>query len=109
MKYIFTQKDLNLRKRRWLELIKDYGLTIQYQYSKVNVAANALSRKSFRLSCIHLTSNESLIWDIKKLQLEVISPINQDLSILTQMVIQPSLQEKKIEILEIRSKIFEVD
>jgi hypothetical protein len=30
LKYIFTQKELNLRQRRWLELIKDYDLDIQY-------------------------------------------------------------------------------
>ena len=30
LKYIFTQRDLNLRQRRWLELIKDYDLDIQY-------------------------------------------------------------------------------
>jgi hypothetical protein len=30
LKYIFTQKELNLRQRRWVELIKDYDLEIQY-------------------------------------------------------------------------------
>jgi len=44
LKYIFTQKELNLRQRRWLELIKDYDLTIQYHPGKVNVVADALSR-----------------------------------------------------------------
>jgi hypothetical protein len=42
-KYIFTQKELNLRQRRWLELIKDYDLTIQYHSKKANVVADALS------------------------------------------------------------------
>jgi hypothetical protein len=45
LKYIFTQKDLNMRQRRWLELIKDYDLTIQYTSGKANVVADALSRK----------------------------------------------------------------
>jgi hypothetical protein len=45
LKYIFTQKDLNLRQRRWLELIKDYDLNIQYTPSKGNAVADALSRK----------------------------------------------------------------
>jgi hypothetical protein len=45
LKYIFTQKELNLRQRRWLELIKDYDLDIQYHPGKVNVVADALSRK----------------------------------------------------------------
>jgi hypothetical protein len=45
LKYIFTQKDLNLRQRRWLELIKDYDLNIQYTPGKGNAVADALSRK----------------------------------------------------------------
>ena len=46
LRYIFTQKDLNLRQRRWLELIKDYDINIQYTPGKANVVAVALSRKS---------------------------------------------------------------
>jgi hypothetical protein len=46
LKYIFTQRDLNLRQRRWLELIKDYDLDIQYHPGKANVVADALSWKS---------------------------------------------------------------
>jgi hypothetical protein len=45
LKYIFTQKELNLRQRRWLELIKDYDLDIQYHPGKANVVADALSCK----------------------------------------------------------------
>jgi ribonuclease HI len=45
LKYIFTQKDLNLRQRRWLELIKDYDLEIHYHPGKANLVADALSRK----------------------------------------------------------------
>jgi hypothetical protein len=38
--------DLNLRKRRWLELIKDYDLGINYHPEKANVVADALSQRS---------------------------------------------------------------
>ena len=47
LKYIFTQTDLNMRQHRWLELIKDYDLEVHYHPRKVNVVANALSRKSY--------------------------------------------------------------
>jgi hypothetical protein len=46
LKYIFTQSNLNLRQRRWLELIKDYDLGINYHPRKANVGADALSRRS---------------------------------------------------------------
>ena len=46
LKYIFTQPKLNMRQRRWLELIKDYNLEVHYHPGKANVVAEALSRKS---------------------------------------------------------------
>jgi hypothetical protein len=47
LKYIFTQNDLNLRQHRWLELIKDYDLGINYHPGKANVVADALSCKKY--------------------------------------------------------------
>jgi hypothetical protein len=46
LKYIFTQPDLNLRQQRWLELIKDYDLGINYHPDKANVVADTLSKRS---------------------------------------------------------------
>jgi hypothetical protein len=47
LKYIFTQIDLNLRQRRWLELIKDYDVGINYHPAKANVMVDALSHKKY--------------------------------------------------------------
>ncbi len=45
LKYLFTQKELNLRQSGWLELLKDYDLSIQYHLGKANVVADTLSRR----------------------------------------------------------------
>jgi hypothetical protein len=46
LKYIFTQANLNLSQRRWLELINDYDLGINYHPGKANVVTDALSHMS---------------------------------------------------------------
>ena len=52
LQYVFTQKDLNLRQRRWMELRKDYDITILYHPGKANVVADALSRKAESMSSL---------------------------------------------------------
>jgi peptide methionine sulfoxide reductase MsrA len=45
LKYFFTQRDLNMRQRRWLEVLKDYDSKMFYHPAKANAVADALSRK----------------------------------------------------------------
>ncbi|GJV02953.1 putative reverse transcriptase domain-containing protein [Tanacetum coccineum] len=45
LQHIFSQKELNMRQRRWIELFSDYDCEIRYHLSKANVVADALSRK----------------------------------------------------------------
>ena len=48
LKYLPSQRELNLRQRRWMELIKDYDCMIDYHPGKANVVADALSKKSMQ-------------------------------------------------------------
>ena len=59
LKYIFTQSELNMRQRRWLELIKDYNLEIDYHPGKANVVADALSQKSYQVEEAPLSLNHA--------------------------------------------------
>ena len=60
LKYIFTQRDLNMRQRRWMEYLEDYDFTLHYHPGKANVVADALSRKSRRV----LASAASREWQM---------------------------------------------
>ncbi|KAA3483601.1 DNA/RNA polymerases superfamily protein [Gossypium australe] len=76
LKYLMTHKDLNLRQRRWLELLKDYELVTDYHLGKANVVAEALSRKSlFALRALNAQldlSYDSLVCDAQKIDNEII-------------------------------------
>jgi hypothetical protein len=73
LKYIFTQKDLNLRQRRWLELIKDYDLEIHYHPGKANLVADALSRREHVHSAFVVQLPDELAKDFERLNLGIVT------------------------------------
>jgi hypothetical protein len=89
LKYIFTQADLNMRQRRWLELIKDYDLEVHYHLGKANVVADALSRKA-QCNCMNMDARVTTLCDeLCKLNLEVVSS-----GALSYISVEPTLQEQ---------------
>jgi hypothetical protein len=73
LKYIFTQNDLNLRQRHWLELIKDYDLRINYHPGKASVVADALSRKKYCNATFAWKMQPELRREIEYLNLGMVS------------------------------------
>ena len=72
LKYLPSQRELNLRQRRWMELVKDYDCVIDYHPGKANVVEDALSRKS----------------------VQTLRALNAHLSLLSDVVILPKLITK---------------
>ena len=49
LKYLFDQKEINMRQRRWMELLKDYDFELKYPQGKANFIIDALSKKSMHM------------------------------------------------------------
>jgi hypothetical protein len=72
LKYFFTQKELNMRQRRWLELFKNYDCEINYHPGKANIVTDALSRKStVELAALGI-SQPQLIKEFARKRLEAV-------------------------------------
>ncbi|GAU35775.1 hypothetical protein TSUD_61360 [Trifolium subterraneum] len=68
LKYLFDQKELNMRQRRWLEFLKDYDFELSNHPGKANVVADALSRKSLHMSSL-MAKELELIEEFRDLSL----------------------------------------
>ena len=89
LKFIFTQPDLNLHQRRWLELVKDYDLGINYHPGKANVVADALSRKPVSLNAILKSLPLKLQEEITQLNLVIV-----DAGLANTLEVTPTLEEE---------------
>ena len=81
LKYLPSQRELNLRQRRWMELIKDYDCVIDYHPGKANVVVDALSRKTVQ-TLRALNSNLSL---------------SDDGTVVAELVVRPKLLNRVLE------------
>ncbi|WVZ76186.1 hypothetical protein U9M48_024178 [Paspalum notatum var. saurae] len=92
LKYIFTQPELNMRQRRWLELIKDYDLEIHYHPGKANVVADALSRRA-HCNVIEVQPTARVIcWEMDEIEMPV-----EFLVELYNISIEPTLRDLIVE------------
>ncbi|GJS25231.1 putative reverse transcriptase domain-containing protein [Tanacetum coccineum] len=80
LQYILNQKELNLRQRRWIELLSDYDCEIRYHLGKPNVVADALSRKErnrpLRVQALMMTVHNDLPKQILEAQKEALKKKN---------------------------------
>ena len=67
LQYVFTQRELNLRQRRWLELLKNYDMSVLYQLDKANMVADALSCLSIRSVSYVEEAKRNLVKDVRRL------------------------------------------
>nr|GFC76951.1 putative reverse transcriptase domain-containing protein [Tanacetum cinerariifolium] len=74
LQYIFNQKKLNMRQRRWIDLLSDYECEIKYHLGKANVMADALNRKERlkprRVRAMSMTIQSGLKAKILEAQME---------------------------------------
>jgi hypothetical protein len=93
LKYFFTQKELNMRQRRWLELLKDYDCTINYHPGKANVVADALSRKNVAGSVSAMfTMKKELLLDLERVGVEMM--VGEIQSYMSGLTLEPTLIEQ---------------
>ncbi|KAL0560424.1 hypothetical protein IC582_000829 [Cucumis melo] len=94
LKYFFTQKELNMRQRRWLELVKDYDCKILYHPGKANVVADALSRKVSHSAAL-ITRQAPLHRDLERAEIAV--SVGAVTTQLAQLTVQPTLRQRIID------------
>ncbi|WVZ80100.1 hypothetical protein U9M48_027604, partial [Paspalum notatum var. saurae] len=88
LKYIFTQPELNMRQRRWLELIKDYDLEIHYHPGKANVVADALSRRAHCNVIEARPTARVICWEMDEIEMST-----EQLVELYSLIIEPTIKD----------------
>ncbi|WVZ50109.1 hypothetical protein U9M48_001396 [Paspalum notatum var. saurae] len=88
LKYIFTQPELNMRQRWWLELIKDYDLEIHYHPGKTNVVADALSRRAHCNVIEARPTARVICWEMDEIEMPT-----EQLVELYSLIIEPTIKD----------------
>jgi hypothetical protein len=109
LKYIFTQANMNLRQRRWLDLIKDYDLGINYHPAKANVVVDTLRYRSHVSQLVADSMPFKLCEEFNKLNLRIVANTEvMEMEVgsgLLQEILKGQVEEEKIQ--EIKRNIKE--
>jgi hypothetical protein len=106
LKYLMSQKELNMQQRRWVELIKDYDCIIDYHPGKANVVADALSRKGKTvMNDMELKEQESIV-ELKKMGLQL--SVGPKGSLLAQLKIWSVFRDKVLVAQQADGKVKEI-
>jgi hypothetical protein len=110
LRYLMTQKELNMRQRRWVELIKDYDCVIDYHPGRANVVADALSRKVKTVDAQWEDWDEKELLELRKIDAQV--EAGPDESLVAQLRVRSTLrdrvleaQQEDLEVCKIREKV----
>ena len=95
LKYFFTQKELNMKQCRWLELVKDYNIDIQYHLEKANVVAEALSRKKVHSSAL-ITRELRVRANFERANIVVVT--EEVIAQIARLTMRPTLRQRIIDI-----------
>ncbi|XP_068319687.1 uncharacterized protein [Pyrus communis] len=96
LQYLFMQKDLNLRQRRWMKLLSDYDCTIDYHPGRANVVADALNRKSQgRINALY-ASHIPLLADSRSNGVRLKAE-DRDVALLANFQVRPILVDRVLE------------
>ncbi|XP_061978676.1 uncharacterized protein LOC133699456 [Populus nigra] len=101
-----SQKELNIRQQRWVELIKDYDCIIDYHPGKVSVVVDALSRKDKAIKDGPATWNEETMIGLKRLG--AVLSINSEGSLMAQLRVKSGYREQILEAQQVDDEMLKV-
>jgi hypothetical protein len=101
-----SQKELNMRQRRWVELIKDYDCIIDYHPGKANVVANALSYKDKAIRGGPATWNEETMIGLKRLG--AVLSLSPEGSLMAQLRVKAGYREQILEAQQLGNEVLKV-
>jgi hypothetical protein len=103
LKYLMSQKELNLQQRRCVKLIKDYDCVIDYHPGKANAVADALSRKGKTIMNDMEVKEQGSIMELKRMDLQL--SVGPEGLLLAQLKIQSMLRDKVLVAQQVDEKV----